>query len=182
MGSTMDKKLTVSDEGDSPGLRLGRAEGEAYGAILQHMLQNVADVGALLESGDYQIAYASEKAEGMYVERDGRFDWDEPTDQNVHLEIVVRDRADGRFIPELDVSVTLIDAAGREIGTFRHPLLWHPYLYHYGRNWRIPSDGRYSLRVRFPAPHFRRHDKENGDRFSEGADVTFKDVRLKTGR
>ena len=80
----------------------------------------------------------------------------------------MRDRADGRLIPGLDIDVTVIDKNGKEIGTHRHPLLWHPYLYHYGRNWVVPGDGTYSLRVRFPAPQFHRHDKKNGKRFAQG--------------
>ena len=46
----------------------------------------------------------------------------------------------------------------------------------------VPGDGTYRLRVRFPAPRFHRHDKTNGKRFLEGADVTFEDVELETGR
>ena len=135
-----------------------------------------------IESGDYLIAYAVEKAEGMYVPKNGGFAWQEPKDENIHIEVSVRDRADGRMIPGLDIDVTVIDKDGKEIGTHRQPLLWHPYLYHYGRNWVVPGDGSYSLRVRFPAPQFHRHDKKNGKRFSKGADVTFEDVELKTGQ
>ena len=84
------------------------------------------------------------------------------------------------MIPGLDIEVTLTGATGKEIGTHTQPLLWHPYLYHYGRNWIIPGDGSYSLRGRFPTPQSHRHDKTNGKR-SEGADVTFRNVKLKTG-
>ena len=70
----------------------------------------------------------------------------------------------------------------QEIGTHPLPLLWHPYLYHYGRNWRLPGDGTYSLRVRFKAPQFHRHDKKNGKRLAKDADVTFHNVRIETGR
>lgn len=174
--------LTVSDEGDARGLELGRAEGEAFGRILKHMLEDVADGGKEIESGDYLIAYAVEKAEGMYVPTNGNLEWQAPEKENIHIEVAVRDKADGRLIPGLDISVTVLDAKGRQIGTHQHPLLWHPYLYHYGRNWHVPGDGTYSLRVRFPAPQFHRHDKKNGNRFAKGADVTFEGVRLKTGK
>lgn len=175
--------LAVSDEGDARGLALGRAEGEAFGRTLKHMLEDIADGGAEIEHGDYLIAYAFEKAEGMYMpDGDGELKWHEPGEANIHIEVAVRDKADGRLLPGLDIDVTVIAADGTEVGTHRLPLLWHPYLYHYGRNWRIPGDGKYTLRVRFPAPQFHRHDKENGKRFAKGADVTFKDVALKTGR
>jgi hypothetical protein len=180
--ATTEKTLAPSDEGDERGLELGRAEGEAFGRVLKHMLEDVADGGREIASGDYLIAYAAEKAEGMYVPKNGGFEWQEPKGENIHIEVAVRDRADGRLIPGLDIDVTVIDGNGKEIGTHRHPLLWHPYLYHYGRNWALPGDGVYSLRVRFPAPQFHRHDKVNGNRFSKGADVTFGNVELKTGK
>lgn len=174
--------LKPSDEADKRGLELGRAEGEAFGRTLRHMLEDVADGGREIENGDYLIAYAVEKAEGMYAPRNGGFEWQEPEDENIHIEVAVRDRADGRPIPGLDVDVTVIDRNGKEVGTHRHPLLWHPYLYHYGRNWVVPGDGIYTLRVRFPAPQFHRHDRKNGNRFSEGADVKFENVEMKTGK
>jgi hypothetical protein len=180
--TTMERPLTTSDESDKRGLALGRVEGQAFGRTLKHMLEDVADGGREVESGDYLIAYAVEKAEGMYAPKDGGLEWQAPTDQNIHIEVSVRDRADGRLIPGLDIDVTVIDKDGKEIGTHRHPLLWHPYLYHYGRNWVVPGDGTYGLRVRFPVPQFHRHDKVNGKRFAQGADVTFEDVELKTGR
>jgi len=174
--------LTPSDEGDARGLALGRAQGDAFGRTLRHMIEDIADGGAETESGDYLIGYAVEKAEGMYKPANGKLEWHEPGDENIHIEISVRDKADGRLIPGLDIDVTVIDEKGKEIGTHRHPLLWHPYLYHYGRNWVVPGDGTYSLRVRFPAPQFHRHDKTNGKRFTKGADVTFEDVELETGQ
>ena len=180
--ATREKTLTPSDEGDRRGLELGRAEGEAFGRILKHMLEDVADGGREIASGDYLIAYAVEKAEGMYAPKNGGFEWQAPKDENIHIEVAVRDRADGRLVPGLDIDVTVIGEDGKEVGTHRHPLLWHPYLYHYGRNWVVPGDGTYSLRVRFPAPQFHRHDKVNGKRFAQGADVTFEDVKLKTGK
>ena len=28
------------------------------------------------------------------------------------------------------------------------PFLWHPYLYHYGTNAKVPGEGPYTVRVR----------------------------------
>jgi Fe2+ transport protein len=177
-----ERKLSSSKEADTRGLALGRAEGEAYGRILTHMLDDVAEGGAEKCVGDYLIAYAVEKAEGMYAPKAGQLVWETPGQDNIHIEIVVRDRADGRLIPGLDVSLTVEDAEGETIGTHQMPFLWHPYLHHYGRNWSFPGDGEYTLRVFFPTPQFRRHDKENGMRFAEGAETTFERVKIKTGR
>ena len=175
-------ELKISDEADARGLELGKKEGEAFGRILKHMLDDIADGGEEIAHGDYLIAYAFEKAEGMYVPRDGKLEWMAPQRENIHIEVAVRDKADGRLLPGLDVDVTLTDDNGKEIGTHRQPLLWHPYLYHYGRNWVVPGDGTYSLRVRFPAPQFHRHDKKNGNRFAQGAEVRFENVKLEAGK
>ena len=174
--------LTPSDEGDKRGLALGRAEGEAFTRTLKHMLNDIAEGGGQMEHGDYLISFAFEEAEGMYAPQDGKLEWQPPGEANIHIEIAVQDKADGRLIPGLDVDVTVIDANGEEVGTYRTPLLWHPYLYHYGRNWRIPGTGIYTLRVRFPAPRFHRHDKQNGNRFAKGAEVTFENVKLEAGK
>ncbi|MBV9690835.1 MAG: iron transporter [Ktedonobacteraceae bacterium] len=96
--------------------------------------------------------------------------------------MVVCDGADGRFIPSLSVYTTRIDSKGKEIGTHQQPFLWHPTLYHYGRNWKVPGDGEYRLRVRIEAPNFSRHDKINGKRYTQPVEVEFTNVKIKTGQ
>jgi len=63
------------------------------------MIQEEAGRGAEQPAGDYLVGYAVEAAEGMYELRDGRLGWRSPQAENLHLEITVRDRADGRFVP-----------------------------------------------------------------------------------
>ncbi len=174
--------LEPSDEGDRKGLELGRAQGEALTRTLKHMTEEVAHDGREIQVGEYLVAYAVEEAEGMYMPGDGGLDWSEPGDENAHIEVAVRDAADGRLIPGLEIDATVIGPDGAEIGTHRLPLLWHPYLYHYGRNWTLPGSGTYKLRVRFEPPAFARHDKKNGRRFTEACDVTFDDVKVKAGQ
>ena len=93
--------------------------------------------------------------------------WHDPEDENLHVEIAVCDASDGRFVPALTVTGTLIDPDGNEVGTHEHPLLWHPMIYHYGRNWKVPQDGEYTLKVHIEPPTFMRHDEINGCRFDE---------------
>ena len=174
--------LVLSDEGDEKGLELGRAQGEALTRTLRHMTDEIAHDGREVQSGEYLVAYAVEEAEGMYVPKNGELEWSEPSEENAHIEIAIRDAADGRLIPCLKVEATVIDANGNEIGTHEMPLLWHPYLYHYGRNWTLPADGSYTLRVRFDAPTFARHDEKNGKRFLKGAEVTFDNVKVERGQ
>ncbi len=170
-----------SDEATIDELQLALDQGMALQEAFQHMTKEVANDGNEVSAGDYHIGYAVEEAEGMYQMSNGKLEWMEPEEKNVHLEISVRDGADGRFVPALKVHATLIDEGGREIGTHEQPFLWHPWLYHYGRNWNVPGDGNYTLRVHIDPPEFGRHDKKNGLRYMEPVDVEFTNVKIKTG-
>ena len=175
-------QIKQSDEGDAKGLELARAQGEALTKTLKHMTDDIAEDGREEQVGEYLVAYAVEQAEGMYEMKNGKLEWGKPAEgQNAHVEIAVRDPADGRFIPGLDIEVTVTAEDGTDCGTHKVPLLWHPYLYHYGRDWTVPGSGKYSLRVRFDPPTFMRHDKKNGNRFSTAVDHVFHDVKIKAG-
>jgi hypothetical protein len=171
-----------TDEATAEQLEAARAQGDAYGRAFDLMANKVADDGGEQRAGDYLIGYAVEKAEGMYSYRDGKLHWMEPEDENLHVEVAVRDGGDGRFVPCLDVYATLIDSDGNEIGTHKQPMLWHPMLYHYGRNWKVPGDGEYTLRVRVDPPTFMRHDEVNGCRFVDPVECEFTGVKVSTGQ
>ena len=170
-----------SEESSVPEIGLAKAEGAAYGAALQYLTMLEASDSGVKDAGDYVVAYSIEEAEGLYHMRDGRLEWHEPREENCHVEIAVRNAADGRFIPCLTVRATLTDANGASIGSHEMPFLWHPWVYHYGRNWVVPHDGKYRLQVQIEAPAFPRHDRKNGDRFSTAVNVEFA-VNIKTGR
>jgi hypothetical protein len=144
------------------------------------MVTNVAQTGGEKAAGNYLVGYAVEKPEGMYVVEGGDLTWREPQDKNIHIEISVRDGADGRFVPALDVELAVYDADDNLVGVHQQPLLWHPWLYHYGRNWKLPGDGLYSFHVTIGVPTFPRHDKKNGKRYAEPVSVSFSNVKIKT--
>lgn len=173
--------LQPSDEINEEQIKLAQKQGDALQEALKNMTQEEAH-GGQQAVGDYVIAWANEKAEGMYMLRDGELHWEEPQAENTHLEVAVCNSADGRFIPALTVHATLIDQNGAEVGTHRQPFLWHPWLYHYGRNWQVPHEGPYTLRVLVEVPDFPRHDKTNGKRFAEPVEVEFSNVRLELGQ
>lgn len=171
-----------SDEATREQLDLARKEGAAYQEALRYMIEKVVEQGGMQEAGDYLIAFAQEKAEGMYhLGGNGELTWAEPDGENCHLEIAVCDKADQRFIPGLDIEATLVSEAGERIGPFAVPFLWHPGLYHYGRNITLPGSGTYTLRIRISPPDFGRHDKTNGARYARPVETEFKQVQLKTG-
>lgn len=174
--------MVVSDEAKEDHLELARKQGEAYQEALNEMAQNEADDGGEKRAGDYIVAYAVEKAEGMYHLKDGKLEWQEPGTANTHIEISVRDGADNRFIPGLDVTVAVLDEDGKEVGTYMQPFIWHPWLYHYGRNWEVPKKGKYTLQVHIEPPRYARHDEKNGKRYAEPVDLTFEGVSLGQGK
>jgi len=178
---TQVQELQSSDEINDEQIGLAKKQGEALQEALRHMTQKEAH-GQQKSAGDYIIAWASEKAEGMYMLQDSHLTWQEPQAENTHLEVVVCNAADGRFVPGLTVHATLIDQQGNVIGKHQQHFLWHPWLYHYGRNWQVPHEGPYTLRVRVEVPDFPRHDKTNGKRFDRPVEVEFPNIKLEVGQ
>ncbi len=174
--------MEPSGEATEKELRLAKDQGDALQKALEHMTGEVADDGGEKPAGEYLVGYAVEEAEGMYELEGGELVWHNPEDENVHVEVSVRDGADGRFIPGLEVYATLTNGEGEEVGTHRQAFLWHPWLYHYGRNWHVPGDGEYTMKVRIEVPDFPRHDKDNGKRFAEPVEVEFAGVKIETGK
>lgn len=167
-----------TDEASPDQLAAARREGDAYGASLDLMVSDIARTGGSSRAGDYEVAYAIEEAEGLYELTDDGLVWREPERENTHVEIAVRDAADGRFVPGLTVRVTITGPDGREVGSHVQPLVWHPMLYHYARNWRLPGPGAYHLTVQIEPPTFMRHDEVNGRRFAEPVTVRFDDIEI----
>ena len=179
MADTNEK--VPSDEVDETQLRLAEKMGEAYMEGVEYMINEVANTGDTQEEGEYLLGFAQEKAEGLWELDGGEFSWHEPDGENCHVEVVVADAADQRFVPGCDVSFTLSGDDG-EHGPFDAELLWHPGIYHYGANVELPGSGSYDLHVTVDPPTFHRHDEKNGDRFGERAEATFEGVDIETGQ
>ncbi|MDQ3168334.1 MAG: iron transporter [Chloroflexota bacterium] len=164
--------MKTSEESTKAQLTLATAQGAAYAAALAAMDE---ESGAKSKrAGDYEVIVVIEEAEGMWMPDDsGKLAWQEPTEENAHVEVAVRDAADGRFIPALDITVTLTAPDGSDVGTHPQTFMWHPWLYHYGRNWTVPGPGDYGVHVHIAAPTFMRHDHENGNRFAVPVEVDF---------
>lgn len=172
--------MKASEESTRDQLVLARKQGEAYAQALEAMNQ---ESGAdIKRAGEYEIGIVVENAEGMYhLEGEGNLVWKEPTSENAHIEVAVRDLADGRFVPGLNVTVTVTDSNGGTVGRHQQPFIWHPWLYHYGLNWQVPGEGNYKIHVRIDAPVFMRHDHENGKRYANAVEVEF-DRHIKPGQ
>lgn len=176
-----DAELRPSAEADQRQIDLAGDAGEVYRQAADYMISEVAHAGGREREGDYVVGFAQEEAEGMYRMRDGDFAWEAPDeDDNCHLEVIVASAADGRFVPHLTVDATL-EGEGEAVGPEEMPFVWHPGLYHYGKNLELPGDGSYDVTVEIEPAQFPRHDAENGDRFAEDVVVTFEDVAISTG-
>lgn len=171
--------MEASEEAKKKHLDLAKKQGQALERALSEMTGQVAQRGAEKAAGHFLVGYAIEKPEGMYMPHDGELKWHEPEDENLHIEVSVRDAGDGRFVPALDVTATVLDEKGVEVGTHVQHFLWHPWLYHYGRNWQLPGDGKYTFRIKIEMPQFPRHDKKNGRRYTGAVLAEFRDVPVK---
>ncbi len=124
-----------TSEATSKQLEHAIKQGEAYGNALHYMTGTAAQDAGEQQAGHYLIGYAVEEAEGMYEWVECELVWRAPgEDEILHVEVSVRDAGDGRFMPSVKVFVTLTSPDGNEIGPHEQPLLWHPMIYHYGRN------------------------------------------------
>ena len=171
-----------SDEADARQLKMASAEGKAYAKSLDYMATKVADNGAQRRAGDYIVGIAQERAEGMYHMMGGKLMWHEPGDTNCHLEVSVRDAADERFVPYLTIHAMLTPKGRETMPPVAVPFIWHPGLYHYGINLKLPGDGTYTIVIEIDPPEFMRHDKTNGKRYTKPVTVTFRNFEIKTGK
>lgn len=162
--------------------RLAKKQGLAYDASYEILMSE--DPHAVVEVDDYRITASFEPAEGMYGPGPaGSLAWETPgADHNQHFEVVVRDRNDGRFLPGLEIQLRLFDTENRKVAETTVPFIWHPFVFHYGINGRIPAEGDYTVEVVIPVPQFHRHDEVRGKRYGRDVSVRLGPLHLKPGR
>ena len=160
--------------------KLAENQGKAYSDALDYMKS--IDNHAEKEVDDYIISLASEEAEGTYQLEGDKLKWNTPKEgYNTHLEIVVRDKKDKRFIPGLEIKGKVYDEDKNVIIDTDFPFLWHPFLLHYGAFFKIPKSGTYTVEVSIPAPKFHRHDEIKGKRYEKDVKVEI-EIEMETGR
>ncbi|MBS1525516.1 MAG: iron transporter [Bacteroidetes bacterium] len=163
---------------------LARLAGHAYAHTLKNMYKQAND-GRDTVIGDYKIAFAVEYAEGFWDYEHGVFRYKVENDMsgrtNAHVEIAPLDAKTGRFLDNLNVTATLFKK-DKKIGSMHEHFMWHPWLYHYGDNWRVPSAGNYNLQVQFEPPAYRRYGRTDGRQFLLQVDFIFNNIKIKTGQ
>lgn len=137
----------------------------------------VAAEGGETESGPWRIAYIVEPAEPWYV--DDRFR-DPAKSETHHIEILPIERSTGRLVPEVPITLEVLDADGEVVDA--KPLdFYYAEFFHYASNFSVPAPGEYTLRATIEPPTFLRHgEPEEDPALSVGAEVTFEDVLLST--
>ena len=146
---------------------------DALSAAITALWQQSAS-GAEQPSGDYFVAYALEdramrpRVKNLF-ESSGK--------NNVRLEVLIRDSRTGRLISGLHPLAGLVAADGTGYEPEELTPIWHSWLDHYGRGFRLSRKGTYTLSVSFDAPGFRRWGRQS-DRFAASAEVEFDNLSL----
>lgn len=143
------------------------------------LAEEVAERGGQAETGEWTVSYIVEAAEPWHEAHDGETHFREPTAQETHhIEIIPTETATGRIVPDVPITLQVLDAEGKVVDEKQLQFL-HSTFFHYANNFRIPEEGRYSLRVTLEPPTFFRHGEAGEEPpLAEPATVTFEDVEL----
>jgi hypothetical protein len=172
-GSDADATQTSDVTNRAPGVPQGVA------AQYRQIADEVAAEGGEQRVGPWQIAYIVEPAEGWFETVDGERRWRAHTAAETHhIEILPIEASTGRLVPNVPITLELLDAQGDRVARRRLPMYYAEF-FHYANNFAIPRDGTYTLRATLGAPDLRRHgDRTEAPALAEGATATFEDVEL----
>ncbi|HMN58879.1 MAG TPA: iron transporter [Anaerolinea sp.] len=168
---------TLFRKGENISEEQNRAIKKAFRYILQKDFY-----GGYKYGGNYLIAYSVEFARNLIFPGDGSPQRQSIHQENAHIGIAIHDETDLHFISGLTVTVTITDHNGIAIGSFKHPLLRRPNFRHYGRNWILPGDGKYSLQIRVETPVSVLRNEKTERTYITPIEVEFHNVTIRTGR
>jgi hypothetical protein len=153
---------------------------EGVAAQYRQIEEEVRAEGGDTRSGPWRIAYIVEPAEGWFERRGRELRWRAPAaDETHHIEILPIEADTGRLVPDVPITLEVLDSNGRRVARKRLSLYYAEF-FHYAENFAIPRAGDYTLRATLEPPPFRRHgEQEEEPPLAEGATVEFDGVRLK---
>jgi hypothetical protein len=142
--------------------------------------EEVEAKGQSVESGDWTIKLVAEAAEPWHAVHAGghsAYRVPAPGETN-HIEIIPVETATGRIVPDVPITLTVIDAAGKTVQALDLQFYYSTF-FHYANNFSIPEAGTYTLRATVGAPTFNRHGAaDEAPPLTEGTTVEFRDVEL----
>jgi hypothetical protein len=144
------------------------------------LAEEVAARGGSTTSGDWTVSYIVEAAEPWFEEHAGHHQsFRRPkADETHHIEIIPTESATGRIVPDVPITVEVVDADGTVVDKQRLNFYYSTF-FHYANNFHVPQDGDYTLRASLGVPTFNRHgDPADGPALAEGATVEFAGVSL----
>lgn len=111
--------------------------------------------------GPWQVSYIVEPAEGWFERRGGELRFREPAEgETHHLEIIPREASTGRVVPNVPVTLEVLDEQGERVDEKRLSPYYAEF-FHYADNFSLPEAGEYALRARVEAPNLRLHGEES---------------------
>jgi len=140
----------------------------------------VADRGGSITQADWTVNYIVEAAEPWFEEHGSHGQqFREPTSTETHhIEIIPTESSTGRIIPDVPITLAVIDEAGKVVDR-RNLDFYYSTFFHYATNFEIPTAGTYTLRATLAAPTFKRHgDPAESPALAEGTTVEFLGVEL----
>jgi hypothetical protein len=171
---TPEGPTATTQEAESPAVPEGVAE--QYGVLAEEVAEN----GQSVESGPWTVHLITEPAEPWHeVHSDGTSQFREPAaGETNHIEIIPVETATGRIVPDVPITLEVIDAEGNL--TEKLDLnFYYSTFFHYANNFSIPEPGTYTLRASLGVPTFHRHGEADEQvPLSETTTTEFKNVEL----
>ena len=142
----------------------------------------VDERGGSQRTGDWTVSYIVEAAEPWFEKHAGSSHFREPAaGETHHIEIIPTETATGRIVPEVPVTLQVLDERGQVVDQSRLNFYYSTF-FHYANNFSVPEEGTYTLRAILGRPGFLRHGEESEKpALDQGAAVSFADVQLSQG-
>ncbi|WP_406640219.1 iron transporter [Amycolatopsis sp. WGS_07] len=168
--------FTVTAAGAAAALAVPQGVASQY-TVLE---KEIKDAGGQTKVGPWRIAYIVEAAEPWYAAEGGHQHFRKPaTGETHHIEIIPIEAATGRIVPDVPISVEVVDSTGK-VADSKKLNFYYSEFFHYANNFSIPQAGTYTLRAKLDPPTFLRHGEENEPpKLAEGAQANFEHVELK---
>ncbi|WP_153506228.1 hypothetical protein [Cumulibacter manganitolerans] len=154
----------------------------ADGVIKQYevLADEVAEKGQTVKSGPWTVHLITEAAEPWHeVPSGGASKFREPAaGETNHIEIIPVETSTGRVIPDVPITLEVLDAQGAAIQKLDLNFYYSTF-FHYASNFSIAEPGTYTVRATLGVPAFNRHgEAAEQPPLSQGATVEFTNVHL----